>query len=163
MAWCLRKSICRKLYISQLSAFGCIGYVHISNKSRTKLNPKVEKCIFNGYSLLERVSESNDQNQQEVQQQQKISVFHGLTRPNISIHRFPRVFISPILAHDPHALLDESPYRDQVARQDGLPRHRISIPVRCSRSAFRTKSKRTESQSRLQATFHQTERQFKKF
>ncbi|KAH1086479.1 hypothetical protein AAZX31_07G113000 [Glycine max] len=40
-------------------------------------------------SLLERVAESNDHNQQH----QKISVFHGLTRPNISIHSYlERIF-----------------------------------------------------------------------
>ncbi|RZC25502.1 Cyclin-U4-1 [Glycine soja] len=40
-------------------------------------------------SLLERVAESNDHNQQH----QKISVFHGLTRPNISIQSYlERIF-----------------------------------------------------------------------
>ncbi|TKY68882.1 Cyclin-U4-1 protein [Spatholobus suberectus] len=43
-------------------------------------------------SLLEKVAESNDHNQQ-LQQQQKMSVFHGLTRPNISIQSYlDRIF-----------------------------------------------------------------------
>ncbi|KAJ1415437.1 Cyclin-like superfamily [Sesbania bispinosa] len=42
-------------------------------------------------SLLEKVAESNDENQQL--QHQKISVFHGLTRPNISIQSYlERIF-----------------------------------------------------------------------
>ncbi|KAH6789619.1 cyclin p4 [Perilla frutescens var. frutescens] len=42
-------------------------------------------------SLLERVAESNDL--QPSFQQQKISVFHGLTRPTISIHTYlDRIF-----------------------------------------------------------------------
>ncbi|ESW06395.1 hypothetical protein PHAVU_010G044800 [Phaseolus vulgaris] len=43
-------------------------------------------------SMLERVAESNDEKQQ-LQQQQKISVFHGLTRPNISVQKYlERIF-----------------------------------------------------------------------
>ncbi|XP_027336347.1 cyclin-U4-1-like [Abrus precatorius] len=43
-------------------------------------------------SMLERVAESNDKNQ-KLQQYQKISVFHGLTRPNISIQNYlERIF-----------------------------------------------------------------------
>jgi hypothetical protein len=30
--------------------FGCIAYVHVSDEKRSKLDPKVEKCIFIGYS-----------------------------------------------------------------------------------------------------------------
>jgi hypothetical protein len=42
-------------------------------------------------SLLKRVAESNDINQQLLQQ--KISVFQGLTRPNISIQNYlERIF-----------------------------------------------------------------------
>ena len=41
----------RKLDISHLKVFGCIDYVHIPDERRTKLDPKVEKCIFIGYSL----------------------------------------------------------------------------------------------------------------
>ncbi|QCE04822.1 phosphate system cyclin PHO80 [Vigna unguiculata] len=46
-------------------------------------------------SMLEKVAESNDHNQKLLQQQQqnKISVFHGLTRPNISIQNYlERIF-----------------------------------------------------------------------
>lgn len=42
-------------------------------------------------SLLQRVAESNDENRQF--DQQKITVFHGLTRPTISIHSYlARIF-----------------------------------------------------------------------
>ncbi|KAF5188323.1 Cyclin-u4-1 [Thalictrum thalictroides] len=44
-------------------------------------------------SLLEKVSETNDLNYQLLQQPQKISVFHGLTRPTISIQNYlERIF-----------------------------------------------------------------------
>ncbi|XP_057458711.1 cyclin-U4-1-like [Lotus japonicus] len=44
-------------------------------------------------SLLERVAESDDQSQQLLQHNQKISVFHGLSRPNISIQSYlERIF-----------------------------------------------------------------------
>ena len=45
------KFIGRKLDLSHLKVFGCIAYVHILNEKRTKLEPKVEKCMFIGYSL----------------------------------------------------------------------------------------------------------------
>jgi hypothetical protein len=35
--------------VSHLIVFGCIAYVHVPNKKRSKPNPKVEKCIFIGY------------------------------------------------------------------------------------------------------------------
>ncbi|XP_004515319.1 cyclin-U4-1-like [Cicer arietinum] len=54
-------------------------------------SPMMPKLITFLSSLLERVAESNDETQQE--QQQKISVFHGLTRPNISIQSYlERIF-----------------------------------------------------------------------
>jgi hypothetical protein len=34
--------------------FGCIAYVHVLDEKRSKLNPKVEKCIFIGYSLEQK-------------------------------------------------------------------------------------------------------------
>ena len=34
--------------------FGCIAYVHVPNELRRKLDPKVEKCIFVGYSLQQK-------------------------------------------------------------------------------------------------------------
>jgi hypothetical protein len=40
-----------KLDVSHLRVFGCITYVHVLNEKRSKLNPKVEKCIFIRYSL----------------------------------------------------------------------------------------------------------------
>jgi hypothetical protein len=41
----------KKPNVSHLRVFGCIAYVHVSDEKRSKLNPKVEKCIFIGYSL----------------------------------------------------------------------------------------------------------------
>jgi hypothetical protein len=41
----------KKLDVSHFKVFGCITYVHVLNEKRSKLNPKVEKCIFIGYSL----------------------------------------------------------------------------------------------------------------
>ena len=34
--------------------FGCIAYVHVPNELRTKLDPKVEKCILIGYYLEQK-------------------------------------------------------------------------------------------------------------
>jgi hypothetical protein len=34
--------------------FGCIAYVHVSDEKRSKLDPKVEKCIFIGYSFKQK-------------------------------------------------------------------------------------------------------------
>lgn len=55
-------------------------------------NPNVmPKLIAFLSSLLEKVAESNDKNLR--QQPQKISVFHGLTRPTISIQNYlDRIF-----------------------------------------------------------------------
>jgi hypothetical protein len=55
-------------------------------------NPnEMPKLIAFLSSLLKRVAESNDINQQLLQQ--KISVFQGLTRPNISIQNYlERIF-----------------------------------------------------------------------
>ena len=36
----------KKLGVSCLKVFGCIGYVHVPDELRTKLDPKAEKCIF---------------------------------------------------------------------------------------------------------------------
>ncbi|XP_050874396.1 cyclin-U4-1 [Lathyrus oleraceus] len=52
-------------------------------------SPMMPKMITFLSSLLERVAESND----ETKHQQKISIFHGLTRPNISIQNYlERIF-----------------------------------------------------------------------
>ena len=44
----------RKPNISHLKVFGCIAYVHVLDERRSKLDPKVEKCIFIGYSLQQK-------------------------------------------------------------------------------------------------------------
>ncbi len=41
----------RKPGLSHLKVFGCIAYVHVPDELRTKLDSKVEKCVFIGYSL----------------------------------------------------------------------------------------------------------------
>ena len=43
-----------KLDLSHLKVFGCIAYVHVPDELRTKLDPKVEKCVFIGYSLEQK-------------------------------------------------------------------------------------------------------------
>ena len=45
------KYACKKPDLSHLKVFGCIVYVHVSDELHTKLDPKVEKCIFIGYAL----------------------------------------------------------------------------------------------------------------
>jgi hypothetical protein len=44
------KFIGKKPNVSHLKVFGCIAYVHVPDEKRSKLDPKVEKCIFIGYS-----------------------------------------------------------------------------------------------------------------
>ena len=67
--------------------FSC--YASPSRKRQTNFITKLCQMIAFLSSLLERVAESNDHNQQH----QKISVFHGLTRPNISIQSYlERIF-----------------------------------------------------------------------
>jgi len=34
--------------------FGCIAYVHVPDENRSKLDPKIMKCIFIGYSLEQK-------------------------------------------------------------------------------------------------------------
>jgi len=36
----------KKPDVSHFRMFGCITYVHVPNEKRSKLDPKVEKCIF---------------------------------------------------------------------------------------------------------------------
>lgn len=57
-------------------------------------NPnEIPKLIAFLSSLLKKVAESNDINHQQQLLQQKISVFQGLTRPNISIQSYlERIF-----------------------------------------------------------------------
>jgi hypothetical protein len=44
------KFIGKKPDVSHLEVFGYIAYVHVPDDKRSKLDPKVEKCIFIGYS-----------------------------------------------------------------------------------------------------------------
>jgi hypothetical protein len=39
----------KKTSLTQLRVFGCEAYVHIPKENKSKLNKKVEKCIFIGY------------------------------------------------------------------------------------------------------------------
>jgi len=45
------KFTCKKLDVSHFKLFGYIAYVHVPDAKRSKLDPKVKKCIFVGYSL----------------------------------------------------------------------------------------------------------------
>ncbi len=45
------KFIGKKPDVSHLRMFGCIAYMHVPNEKRSKLDPKVKKCIFIRYSL----------------------------------------------------------------------------------------------------------------
>jgi len=44
----------RKLDLSHLKMFGCIAYIHVPDELWTKLDSKVEKCVFIGYSLEQK-------------------------------------------------------------------------------------------------------------
>jgi len=44
----------KKPNVSLLKVFGCITYVHVPEENRSKLDPKVEKCIFIGYFLKQK-------------------------------------------------------------------------------------------------------------
>jgi len=48
------KFTCKKLDVSHLKVFGCIACVHVPDEKRSKLDPKVDKCIFIGYSLEQK-------------------------------------------------------------------------------------------------------------
>ena len=41
----------KKHDLSHLKVFGCLAYVHMPDELRSELDPKVEKCVFIGYSL----------------------------------------------------------------------------------------------------------------
>jgi hypothetical protein len=45
----------KKLDVSHLRVFGYIAHMHVLNEKRSKLDPKVEKCIFIGYSLEQKI------------------------------------------------------------------------------------------------------------
>ncbi len=44
----------KKPDVSHLRMFSYIAYVHVLDVNRSKLDPKVEKCIFVGYSLEQK-------------------------------------------------------------------------------------------------------------
>jgi len=44
----------KKLDVSHFRVFGCITYVHVLDKKRSKLDPKAKKRIFIGYSLEQK-------------------------------------------------------------------------------------------------------------
>jgi len=48
------KFTCKKPNVLHLRVFGYIAYVHDPNEKRSKLDPKVEKCIFIRYYSLEQ-------------------------------------------------------------------------------------------------------------
>jgi hypothetical protein len=48
------KFISKKPDVLHLKVFGFITYVHVPNEKTSKLDPKVEKCIFIGYSLKQK-------------------------------------------------------------------------------------------------------------
>jgi hypothetical protein len=48
------KFIGKKPDVFHLRVFGCIAYVHVFDKKRSKLDPKVMKCIFIGYPLKQK-------------------------------------------------------------------------------------------------------------
>ncbi len=41
----------KKPNVSHLRVFGCIAYVHVLDKKKSKLDPKTNKCIFIGFFL----------------------------------------------------------------------------------------------------------------
>ncbi|MCO5596320.1 hypothetical protein L7F22_050381 [Adiantum nelumboides] len=49
-----KKFSSKKSDLGHLKVFGCIAYVHVPDELRTKLDPKVEKCIFIEYSLEQK-------------------------------------------------------------------------------------------------------------
>jgi hypothetical protein len=48
------KLISKKLDVLHLRVFGYIAYVHVLNEKTSKIDPKVDKCIFIGYSLKQK-------------------------------------------------------------------------------------------------------------
>jgi len=40
----------RKHNVAHMKVFGCVGYAHVPNELRKKLDNKGEKCIFVGYN-----------------------------------------------------------------------------------------------------------------
>jgi len=48
------KFIGKKPNVSHLRMFGYVAYVHVPDEKRSKLDPKVKKCIFIRYSLKQK-------------------------------------------------------------------------------------------------------------
>ena len=48
------KLLWKKLDLSDIWIFSSMAYVHILNEKQKRLNPKLEKCIFAGYSLEQK-------------------------------------------------------------------------------------------------------------
>ena len=48
------KYIWKKPNLSHMKVFEFIAYVHVPDELRTKLDPKVEKCVFNSYFLEQK-------------------------------------------------------------------------------------------------------------
>ncbi|MCO5548921.1 hypothetical protein L7F22_002384 [Adiantum nelumboides] len=44
----------KKPDVSHFKVFGCIGYVHVPDEMRTKLDLKAIKCVFIGYSIEQK-------------------------------------------------------------------------------------------------------------
>jgi hypothetical protein len=44
----------KKPNVSHFRVFGYIAYMHVNDDKISKLDPKVEKCIFIGYSLKQK-------------------------------------------------------------------------------------------------------------
>jgi len=44
----------KKPNVSHLKVFGCIAYMHVIDKKRSKQDPKAKKCIFIRYSLKQK-------------------------------------------------------------------------------------------------------------
>jgi hypothetical protein len=44
-----------KIYLTHLKVFGCEAYVHVQKENMSKLDKKVEKCIFIGYKMVSKV------------------------------------------------------------------------------------------------------------
>jgi len=44
----------KKPDVSHLRVFDCIAYVHVPDEKKSKLDPKVKKCVFIGYSLKQK-------------------------------------------------------------------------------------------------------------
>ena len=101
------------------------GKISMAEEESPSVMPKVITFLS---SLLERVAESNDHNQQH----QKISVFHGLTRPNISIQSYlERIFkyanCSPSCFVVAYVYLDRFTQRQPSLPINSFNMHRLLI------------------------------------